>query len=988
MLYCSNGVKLTTTPSGISVTGITTAAAYDLSAISATAYNSSNVVDVFVYDTSQDTDGGEWRKRCGGTSWYHETFSATRGSKKEFPAVAVIVLVGGTVSSYGSDNNTQKICIYDGDDPTLPLWMEFQGHADSDAFIRGAANYPQTSVDMFNGQMIIGRNGGYGIATINFIQDRLISYWDGSNIGYYDGNISERNTGKGVLNSSGYGIGNVTIYDVAITALKDSPIDISTGLPFPTMALATADGITMIRADKGGDKEKYDIYTSKATNGSYNEVRKVAMNRYTNKLYAISEGGSMGLLYEYGLPWGRSYSSGTLTGYTGVAWLHYTPHGIQGTSGNASDKWPRYTNTNMALRKNGEIWTVSGDGVSVIKPDFDSDYTMDNTCFVAGIGTDHNTGWMYGRGTNGCKVGSLCETTAGILGDKGGNLVTNGTFDSNITGWDDQNAAITNPSHVSGTLQMAASGGTGRMQQNVTIENGKTYTFEYQCVSNGGGGNFVHLSTGSWAGSGIIATNIGLSYTGWHQHTFTSTGTNVYIQLGATNGTTAKFDNIRLYETSEIVNNGYMNTGVPNGQFGYDNGDGTVDGVTTIGNATISMDSYALKIEQDSSGSWGGGGAQIPLGSKFIPGTQYRVSYRVKTGGVSGNYSQGFGCRIQKDNGGHSTVSLITLVNDTSDPSSGNWVNKVAYFTAERANYGIHFFQYYGTDGFIWWIDNLSIKPVASGYAITSSFQGQPRGFESRGRIIKEAVATGADLCCYKDFDEYNALVQRYDTELDYGTGDFYYMVWVNCSMNGSGNLEGLISRQTDGQSSGNRIQIQADNNRNVFLYCNGYNGDTDVNLSKAGWTHIAFIRRNEMGYVYEDGRLRKYFSDTGNYTNANANLRIGGLSLGSSIEDNSYSADQCKFALFKTGGFAPSELELRKIVMEERKYFGQNIKCALYGTSNYEIPAVACDTATDTIHIGTASGRSEFDGLLRINNTTDAITVAVSASNGLVAEE
>ena len=213
-------------------------------------------------------------------------------------------------------------------------------------------------------------------------------------------------------------------------------------------------------------------------------------------------------------------------------------------------------------------------------------------------------------------------------------------------------------------------------------------------------------------------------------------------------------------------------------------------------------------------------------------------------------------------------------------------------------------------------------------------------------------------------------------------------MVWVYCSMAGSGSLEGLISRQTDGQDSGNRIQIQADNNRNVFLYCGGFGDDTTANLSKAGWTHIAFIRRNEMGYFYEDGRLRKYFSDTGNYTNANANLRIGGLSLGSSIEDNSYPADQCRFALFKTGGIAPSELELRQIIMEERKYFGQNVKCTLHGSSDYEIPAVACDTATDTIHIGTGSGRSEFDGLLRINNTTDAITVAVSASNGLVAEE
>ena len=193
MLFRTNGNnnRLTIKSDGkATFTEVTTSAGYDLSAISATAYNSSNVVDVCVYDTSKDTDGGEWRKKCGNTSWYNETFSATRGSKKEFPAVAVIVLVGGTVSSYGTDNNTQKILIYDGDDPTLPLWMAFHGHADEDAFIRGAANYAHTSVDMFNGQMVVGRNGGYGISVVNFIHDRPISYWDAAAIGYFDGNIS------------------------------------------------------------------------------------------------------------------------------------------------------------------------------------------------------------------------------------------------------------------------------------------------------------------------------------------------------------------------------------------------------------------------------------------------------------------------------------------------------------------------------------------------------------------------------------------------------------------------------------------------------------------------------------------------------------------------------------------------------------------------------------------------------------------------------
>ena len=54
--------------------------------------NTDTAVDVFVYDTRKDSDGGAWRKRTQNTSWYNEALNtATRGARKEFPSVAVIV---------------------------------------------------------------------------------------------------------------------------------------------------------------------------------------------------------------------------------------------------------------------------------------------------------------------------------------------------------------------------------------------------------------------------------------------------------------------------------------------------------------------------------------------------------------------------------------------------------------------------------------------------------------------------------------------------------------------------------------------------------------------------------------------------------------------------------------------------------------------------------------------------------------------------------
>ena len=195
----------------------------------------------------------------------------------------------------------------------------------------------------------------------------------------------------------------------------------------------------------------------------------------------------------------------------------------------------------------------------------------------------------------------------------------------------------TTKSHQTNLLRLVASGGTARVEEEVTVVSGKYYTYEYRCVSNGSGSNFCHLSTASNTGGTLYATNIGLSNTGYHQHTFLASATSLFIQLGATNGTTAQFDNVRVYETSECIDNGYMNT-TPDGQPGHDNGNNTVDGWSATGSAELSIDNYALKIKHVNSGSWAGGGAQYALGSRFVPGVQYCVRWRVKTAGTSANF--------------------------------------------------------------------------------------------------------------------------------------------------------------------------------------------------------------------------------------------------------------------------------------------------------------------------------------------------------------
>ena len=260
------------------------------------------------------------------------------------------------------------------------------------------------------------------------------------------------------------------------------------------------------------------------------------------------------------------------------------------------------------------------------------------------------------------------------------------------------------------------------------------------------------------------------------------------------------------------------------------------------------------------------------------------------------------------------------------------------------------------------------------------------------GTVPRTPVADGAELMAYGPFDSTSYLIQEYSSDLDYGTGDFYYMIWINLS--GHTPLQGIWSRQDQGQGSGNRIQFQTVGNGagKIAIYSgvNYTSFNTESELGIGVWHQVAMVRRSGTMYWYKDGVELVSYSDTTNYTNSGADLRLGGLNLGSSGQEyttNHYQMSQGKIALFRTGSTAPSPEQLKKMYYDEKKLFEKNAKCSLYGTSN-QVTAVAYDDTNDILHAGTSSGRSEFVGLNRINNTTTAVTTAISASDGFVAEQ
>ena len=265
------------------------------------------------------------------------------------------------------------------------------------------------------------------------------------------------------------------------------------------------------------------------------------------------------------------------------------------------------------------------------------------------------------------------------------------------------------------------------------------------------------------------------------------------------------------------------------------------------------------------------------------------------------------------------------------------------------------------------------------------------QGFSVLGTVPKEPVASGAELVSYGPFaSDTDGLVQAHSSDLDYGTGDFYYMIWMNVSSHSP--LQGIWSRQDNDQSSGNRIQLQCAGSGSGQLNFYGGHGQgsiTGMKVQLNTWEHIAMVRKGGKMYWYLNGNNVSVYTDATDYTNSGAVLRVGGLSLTSTsvYVQGAYCMSAGKLALFKTGAEAPTPEQMMEIYQDEKKMFAPNAKCNL-GSTNPYVRALEYDKDTDTLHVGTDAGRSDFNGLVRINTTSTPVTTVISASNGLIAEQ
>ena len=206
----------------------------------------------------------------------------------------------------------------------------------------------------------------------------------------------------------------------------------------------------------------------------------------------------------------------------------------------------------------------------------------------------------------------------------------------------------------------------------------------------------------------------------------------------------------------------------------------------------------------------------------------------------------------------------------------------------------------------------LTIKEVDRDRSVNNT------GLEVRGTITKSAVATGAELVAYHGFTTSNYLKQPYNSDLDFGTGDFS-VTWWQYTTGDITSSEYVYDRQG---GNGNRYAVYyttANSGSLAFYTVSGSASElvaTGINSYKDGWACYTVSRRSSgLMEIYVNGELKQSNTLTvRNLTNTSAELFIG---IRHSL--NTDAATQAKFALMRFSKSIPSPEQIKKIYEDER---------------------------------------------------------------------
>ena len=451
----------------------------------------------------QNTTDGKYYKLA---ATYGSPVEVFRGNVAEFPEQVAIVA------------ESARVIIYDLTQSSCPMWMVFVVKSGGFAL----STFVYNSLSSINGYLLAGSAGvNGGISFLNFIVDKSYCLNATSNK-YNQVNVANRNYDPGASYVSEVGTAPIIISrvvnDVAMTVLDGASIDPATGLPVPTIAVATAGGVSVIKSDG-----------SVVNSVSTIETKQCSI--------------SLGVLYLSNYYGSNAYSRYVSLNGISASWASTGLFSAFASNGTADESIIVGTPGNISSKSG--IIGLALTKLNQLNPNIGMRTYVTNT---------YNSGWQVGD-TRGCY---LADTVAETI-TASGELVVNGTNPTTTANW---NAAYYGGSlTISGnTLLITTTGGTWEQtSQFFTTVVGKTYKFSWTVIAGTYSLAVVQIdgkTVGTAVGNGS-ATFVA---------TLTSTPIVLAINIAATAGQTIAFNNIsvklaqpdRSVKNSGLVINGTL----------------------------------------------------------------------------------------------------------------------------------------------------------------------------------------------------------------------------------------------------------------------------------------------------------------------------------------------------------------------------------------------------------------------------------------------
>lgn len=364
--------------------------------------------------------------------------------------------------------------------------------------------------------------------------------------------------------------------------------------------------------------------------------------------------------------------------------------------------------------------------------------------------------------------------------------------------------------------------------------------------------------------------------------------------------------------------------------------------VTVGGTSTVTLNTGRVEMVSD--------GTNLALISKAfttVAGKTYTVSHGRNNSGIT--LTRYVGTAV---NGGQIANTGTTLVSDTFTFIA---TGTTTYITFGRT----------GGAGLLVAVDDLTIKLATPDRSVKNT------GLVVNGSLTKAAVASGAQLVGYSGFSATNYLEQPYNSNLDFGTGDFCVMGWVKPSAVPS--FEWAFYRGDDSATSTSfdAVSIGAADFRMRLNAGGASNGNTAMTIPPivSTWNLAIMVRISGVVYRYMNGVFSDSFASVLNITKSDAVCMLGARRAGAGVTGQYLGS----LALWRISATVPSADQIAYIYNTEKKLFEPNAKCTLDGTSS-AVTAMDFDPITDLLHVGTSWGRSSFKDLVRVES--EATTV------------